>query len=347
METTLREAQDDLSSLRDEATREIGSAETTGDVEHLRVTFTGKRSRLSGVMRAMAVLDPEARKELGSAANATKRLIEDLLARREGELARREIEEQLAREKVDVTLPGTPYTLGYRHPVLETAREILEILAQMGFDIYESRQVELDLYNFELLNMPKHHPSRDLWDTFYVSEDVVLRTHTSPAQIHYMQSHEPPIRVAVPGWCYREEREDATHGNRFYQIEGLAVDTDISLADLKGTLTELAKRLLGEDRRVRFRPHYFPFTEPSAELDVDCAVCGGEGCASCDYHGWLELLGGGVVHPLVLENSGHDPEKVSGFAFGLGVDRFTMMRYGITDLRMFRENDLRFLKQFN
>jgi phenylalanyl-tRNA synthetase alpha chain len=217
----------------------------------------------------------------------------------------------------------------------------------MGFSIFEGPDVEWDRYNFEMLNIPKEHPSRDLQDTFYVSDDIVLRTQTSPAQIRIMLEQQPPLRVAVPGWCYRNEAEDASHGDRFYQIEGLVVDTDITLADLKGTLTEVAQRYFGADRPVRFRPHYFPFTEPSAELDIQCVLCRGAGCRSCGGEGWLELGGSGMVHPRVLEGVGYDPERLSGFAFGIGPDRYAMMKYGIADLRLYRENDLRFLRQFN
>jgi phenylalanyl-tRNA synthetase alpha chain len=223
-------------------------------------------------------------------------------------------------------------------------RELLAIFRQMGYAVYEGPEVEWDLYNFELLNFPKDHPARDLQDTFYMTEDVLLRTQTSPGQIRVMRAQPPPLRVVIPGMVYRDEAEDASHLSEFFQIEGLAVDTDISLADLKGTLTEVCQRYFGRDRAVRFRPHYFPFTEPSAEIDIQCGLCHGVGCRSCGGEGWLELGGAGMVHPRVLEAGGYDPEQVSGFAFGIGPDRFTMMRYDITDLRLLREGDLRFLR---
>jgi phenylalanyl-tRNA synthetase alpha chain len=333
--------------LRKEALAAIASADSTAQLEHVRIAYTGKKSALSQVMQMMGALSPDDRKRLGAAVNTAKRDIEQALQHRALDLGKIELQQRLEAERLDVTLPGTEYQLGYANPLLSTVREILSILQQMGFSIYEGPEVEWDLYNFELLNMPKDHPSRDLQDTFYVSDHIVLRTQTSPAQIRIMKEQLPPLRVAVPGFCYRNEAEDASHGDRFYQIEGLAVDVDISLADLKGTLTEVAQRYFGRDRPVRFRPHYFPFTEPSAEIDIQCVVCKGAGCRSCGNEGWLELGGSGVVHPKVLENVGYDPEKYSGFAFGIGPDRYAMMKYGITDLRLFRENDLRFLRQFS
>jgi phenylalanyl-tRNA synthetase alpha chain len=336
-----------VEQLRKEALAAISSADSTARLEQVRIEHTGKKSALSQVMQLMGSLSPDHRKRLGAAVNTAKRDIEQALQDRALALGKIELQQKLEAERLDVSLPGTDYQLGYANPLLSTVREILTILQQMGFSIYEGPEVEWDLYNFELLNMPKDHPSRDLQDTFYVSDHIVLRTQTSPAQIRIMKEQQPPLRVAVPGFCYRNEAEDASHADRFYQIEGLAVDVDISLADLKGTLTEVAQRYFGRDRPVRFRPHYFPFTEPSAEIDIQCVVCMGAGCRSCGNEGWLELGGSGVVHPKVLENVGYDPEKYSGFAFGIGPDRYAMMKYGITDLRLFRENDLRFLRQFS
>ena len=333
--------------LRDQALRAIAQADSSSALEQARIHHTGKKSALNQTMQVMGKLPPEQRPVLGAAVNGAKQEIEAALAQRAAELQRIEREQRLETERLDVTLPGTAFPRGYRHPLLQTVRDILSIFRQMGYSVYEGPEVELDLYNFELLNIPKNHPARDLQDTFYVTDDIVLRTHTSPAQIRIMRSHQPPLRVAVPGYCYRNEAEDASHSDRFYQIEGLAVDVDISLADLKGTLTEVAHRFFGRDRAVRFRPSYFPFTEPSAEIDIQCIVCGGRGCRSCGNEGWLELGGSGMVHPTVLENGSYDPEQVSGFAFGIGPDRYMMMKYGITDLRLSRENDLRFLSQFN
>lgn len=344
----LDDALQDIESIRAKATREIGTADSTAELEQLRVRLLGKRGSVNQVLQLMPKLgSAEEKRQLGAAANAVKQEIDAALRSREAELGRIELEGRLQSEQLDVTLPGTPFPAGYKHPLVETVREILGILREMGYEVFESPEVEWDRYNFDLLNMPRHHPSRDLQDTFYVSDDIVLRTQTSPAQIRYMETHEPPVRIAVPGWCYRNEAEDASHGDQFYQIEGLAVDSDITLADLKGTLTEVAQRYFGRNRRVRFRPHYFPFTEPSAEYDIECAICHGAGCRSCGGEGWLELGGSGMVHPDVLRNVGYDPDALSGFAFGIGLDRYTLMKYGITDLRLFREDDLRFLRQFN
>jgi phenylalanyl-tRNA synthetase alpha chain len=333
--------------LRKEALAAIATVESTAQLEPVRIEYTGKKSALSQVTQMMGSLAPDDRKRLGAAVNTAKRDIEQALQDRARLLGKVELRRRLEAERLDVTLPGTDFPIGYANPLLSTVREILAILQQMGFSIYEGPEVEWDLYNFELLNMPKDHPSRDLQDTFYVTNHIVLRTQTSPAQIRIMQEQQPPLRVAVPGFCYRNEAEDASHGDRFYQIEGLAVDVDISLADLKGTLTQVAQRYFGRDRPVRFRPHYFPFTEPSAEIDIQCVVCKGAGCRSCGNEGWLELGGSGVVHPKVLESVGYDPEEYSGYAFGIGPDRYAMMKHGITDLRLFRENDVRFLRQFS
>jgi phenylalanyl-tRNA synthetase alpha chain len=337
-----------LAAVRKQALAAIGAAGSSTELEAARVKYTGKRSELSQVMQEMGRLQsPEEKRRLGAEANAVKGEIEAALRDQGQELGRREQEARLLEECIDVTLPGTPRAAGYRHPLLQTLHELLHILEQMGFAVYEGPEVEWERYNFDMLNIPKYHPARDVQDTFWITDDMLLRTQTSPAQIRYMQTHEPPMRVAVPGWVYRNEAEDASHLDQFLQIEGLAVDTDITMADLKGTLTEVAHRFFGPDRRVRFRPSYFPFTEPSAELDVECAICRGTGCRSCGGEGWLELLGSGMVHPTVLRYGGYDPEKVSGFAFGMGPDRFNMMKYGIPDLRLSRENDLRFLSQFN
>lgn len=347
MDNDLTDALTHLETARAEGLDAANATSSTVELEAVRVQYTGKKSSLSQVTRVMARLNPDQRKQLGAAVNAAKNEIESALSQRLAELSRREQEQRFEAERLDVTLPGTPFPTGYRHPLLLSVRDILDILARMGYDVYEGPDVEWEQYNFDMLNTPKHHPARDVQDTFWVGDDMVLRTQTSPAQIRYMQSHQPPIRAAMPGFCYRNEAEDASHADRFYQIEGLAVDTDIRLTDLKGTLTEICRLYFGEGRRVRFRPHYFPFTEPSAELDIECSVCHGTGCRSCGGEGWLELGGSGMVHPNVLRAVGYDPDRVSGFAFGIGPDRYTMMKYGITDLRLFREDDLRFMAQFN
>jgi phenylalanyl-tRNA synthetase alpha chain len=248
---------------------------------------------------------------------------------------------------VDVTLPGYPVNLGRLHPSTHTLREIAAIFADMGFQIFDSREVESDLYNFELLNIPPYHPARDMWDTFYINDRVVLRTHTSPGQIRAMQAYHPePIRVILPGMCYRYEAITARSEIMFHQVEGLAVGHNITMADLKGVLVNFARRMFGDDRQVRFRCSHFPFTEPSVEVDMDCLVCGGKGCTICKHSGWLEILGAGMVHPQVLRHGGYDPEVFSGFAFGMGPERITMLKYGIDDIRFFFSNDLRFLEQF-
>lgn len=347
IEERLNDVLQRVERLRDEALQAISAADSSAELERVRIQHSGKKSPLAQSMQLMRALPDDERPVLGAAVNRAKDEIERSLQERAAQLRQTELRRRLEEERLDVTLPGTPYPNGYRNPLLQSVRTMLTIFSQMGYTVCEGPEVEWDRYNFELLNTPPHHPARDLQDTFYVTPDIVLRTQTSPAQIRVMRAQPPPIRVVVPGFCYRNEAEDATHLDRFYQIEGLAVDTDISLADLKGTLTEVAQRFFGADRRVRFRPHYFPFTEPSAELDIECAVCHGVGCRSCGGEGWLELGGSGVVHPNVLRNGGYDPEEVSGFAFGIGIDRYTMMKYGITDLRLFREDDLRFLRQFN
>lgn len=347
MSVELSDALTQLAAARAEGLKAVKGTVSTSQVDAVRVQFTGKKSSLSQVTQVMGRLSPEERKELGAAVNAAKAEIEAALERAQFDLGRREQERRFETERLDVTLPGTPFPEGTRHPLLLSVRDILHILERMGYDVYEGPDVEWERNNFDLLNTPKHHPARDVQDTFWVADDMVLRTQTSPAQIRYMQAHQPPIRAAMPGFCYRNEAEDASHADRFYQIEGLAVDTNIRLTDLKGTLTEICRMYFGEGRRVRFRPHYFPFTEPSAELDIECSVCHGAGCRSCGGEGWLELGGSGMVHPNVLRGVGYDPDQVSGFAFGIGPDRYTMMKYGITDLRLFREDDLRFMSQFN
>lgn len=346
-EEQLADATERIHRVLKEALTAIESASTTGDLENVRVRYTGKRSELQAVTAVMGKLGPEERKSLGAALNGAKRAVEETLRRRSDELSQRELQVRLESEAVDVTLPGTPYPHGYRHPLMQCVRDLLSILGQMGYTVYEGPEVEWERYNFDLLNTPSWHPARDEQDTFWVRPGVVLRTQTSPAQIRFMENNPPPIRVAVPGFVYRNEAEDPSHGDMFYQIEGLAVDVDITLADLKGTLLEVARRYFGPDSLLRFRPHYFPFTEPSAEIDIQCRVCHGAGCRSCGGEGWLELGGSGMVHPTVLEAGGYDPERVSGFAFGLGPNRYAMMKYGIPDLRLFRENDLRFLREFN
>jgi phenylalanyl-tRNA synthetase alpha chain len=343
----LSEALARLEMTRAQAMDALEAARTSVELEEARIRYTGKKSELTRVMQLMPALRDEDKPVLGAAVNGAKTEVEQALAGRTAYLEHIELDARLQTERLDVTLPATEYPRGYVHPLMETLRNTLDIFQQMGYAVHEGPEVEWDRYNFEMLNIPKHHPARDLQDTFYVTEDIVLRTQTSPNQIRIMQQTQPPIRVVVPGVTYRNEAEDATHGDQFYQIEGLAVDRDINMADLKGTLTEVAQRLFGADRRVRFRASYFPFTEPSAEFDIECALCHGAGCRSCGNEGWLELGGCGMVHPTVLRNGGYDPEEVSGFAFGIGPNRLAMMRHAIPDLRLLTDNDLRFLRQFN
>lgn len=314
--------------------------------------YLGKTSALGEISRGMGKLVPEERPRVGQRINAAKQAFEVAHAACEHELQQRERERELREDLVDVTLPGRPATPGSLHPTTQVIREIERLFLQMGFLVWESNEVESDLYNFQLLNMPPDHPARDMWDTFYVrtpseEEKVVLRTHTSPGQIHAMRRFAPePIRVLLPGKCYRYEQVTARHESNFHQFEFLAVGHNITMADLKGTLDMLAEGVFGEGTRIRLRPSYFPFTEPSAELDVSCNICRGTGCRVCKHTGWLELGGCGMVHPEVLRNGGYDPEVFSGFAGGFGYERSAMMKHMIDDIRLFFGNDLRFLEQF-
>lgn len=338
---------DDIARMRQSAQEAIASASTAEELEAVRLRFLGRKGELTQALSGMAGLPADQRPVIGSLANQAKRAVEEALEGRGRGLGAAELESKLEAERIDVTLPGSPHVTGYRHPLLETLDDVVDIFVRMGYEIVEGREVEWDDYNFTKLNIPPDHPARDMWDTLYLSDDMLLRTHTSPAQARIMESRQPPIRVIVPGRCYRNEAEDATHGIQFLQVEGLVVDTDITFADLKGTLHAFAAAFYGPSRKIRFRPSYFPFTEPSAEVDIACAVCNGAKCRSCGFKGWLELLGSGMVHPNVLRMAGYDPEVYSGFAFGMGPDRLAIQKYGITDLRMFRENDLRFLEQFS
>ena len=335
----------DLSALRQEILDRIRQAEQPAELEALRVHYLGRKGVLTQQLRAIGQLPPEQRREAGQALNRLKEELEEWLQRRRQEVGTKALQQRLAAERVDVTLPGRRPPSGRVHPVYAVLEEILNTFVAMGFEVVEGPEVELDYYNFQALNIPPDHPARDMQDTFYITGEVLLRTHTSPMQIRTMMARRPPVRVVVPGKVYRRDA-DVTHSPVFHQVEGLLVDREVSLADLKGVLTEFARAIYGPDRAVRFRPSYFPFTEPSAEMDVQCGVCGGAGCRSCKGSGWLEILGAGMVHPQVLRNVGYDPEAVTGFAFGLGVERIAMLRFGIDDIRLLYENDLRFLGQF-
>ena len=335
-----------LNAIRAEALQLLEGAADLAALDELRVRFLGKKGELTAILKQMGGLSADERPAMGQLANEVRAAIEACLAERIQTLQNAALTEKLKNERIDVTLPGTPVTVGKRHPFETVLRELKEIFLGMGFDVVSGPEVELDHYNFELLNMPKSHPARDTQDTFYITENVLLRTQTSPVQIRVMEKQKPPIRIICPGRVYRSDAVDATHSPIFHQIEGLVVDKGITFSDLKGTLEMFIQKLYGADTRVRFRPHHFPYTEPSAEMDMSCFKCGGKGCPLCKGEGWIEILGCGMVHPQVLENCGIDPEEYSGFAFGVGLERIVMMRYGIDDMRLLYENDLRFLRQF-
>ena len=316
------------------------------ELEDVRINVLGKKGDLTTIMKGMKDVAPEDRPVVGALVNDVRKAIEEALEATKATLASKAREAQLKEEVIDVTMPSTRKERGHRHPMHIVLEDIKSIFIGMGYQIASGPEIEEDYYNFKALNIPEDHPARDEQDTFYINKEFVLRTSTSPTQVHVMENSKPPIRVIAPGRVFRSDEVDATHSPMFHQIEGLVIDENITMADLKGALAEFAKELYGENARVRFRPHYFPFTEPSAEVDVSCFKCGGEGCNICKGSGWIEILGCGMVHPKVLEMSGIDPEKYSGFAFGMGLERITMLRYGIEDLRLFYENDVRFLKQF-
>ena len=335
-----------LLKLQAEAMSKITSASQPESLEAARLEYLGKKGELTQVLRGMGEVAPEDRPAMGQLVNSVRETVEAAIDLRRRELSSKIMEARLAQEKVDVTMPGEPVVTGRRHPLNTVLGEMIDIFTKMGFDIAEGPEVEYDYYNFEALNIPKNHPARDTQDTFYFTDNVLLRTQTSSVQIRVMEKQKPPIRIVAPGRVYRSDAVDATHSPLFHQMEGLVVDKGITMADLKGTLENLAKMMYGEDAVCRFRPHHFPFTEPSAEMDVQCFACKGEGCRLCKGEGWIELLGAGMVHPKVLRTCGIDPDVYSGFAFGIGLERVTMRRYNIDDLRLLYENDLRFLGQF-
>jgi phenylalanyl-tRNA synthetase alpha chain len=339
---------DQLDVIEKESLAALESAGDAASLEAWRLRFLGRNTPLMNILGDLGKLSKAERPAVGRRANEVKRALEAALAARADGLRRAELDGALAEQPLDVTLPGRPAPRGRLHPSTQTLRRIYAIWAEMGFQVYRSRDVETDEYNFELLNIPAHHPARDMWDTFHTTtENVILRTHTSPGQIHAMREFYPdPIRVILPGMCYRYEQITARSEIQFNQVEGLAVGRHVTMTDLKGTLSDFARRMFGQGARTRFRASHFPFTEPSAEMDVECFVCGGVGCAVCKHTGWLEILGCGMVHPVVLRNGGYDPTVYSGFAFGMGPERITMLRHGIEDIRCFWANDLRFLEQF-
>lgn len=337
---------DQLEKIKAQAMQALESVSDLKPLDELRVKYLGKKGELTAVLRGMGALSPEERPKIGALANQVREQIEEKLQSKIDELSAKLQNEKLKAEEIDVTIPGKRRETGKLHPLSTVLNQVKDIFIGMGFSIAEGPDVELDYYNFEALNIPKNHPARDTQDTFYINENVLLRTQTSPVQVRVMEQTKPPIRVIAPGRVYRSDAVDATHSPLFHQIEGLVVDKGITMGDLKGTLEVFAKALYGEGAKIRFRPHHFPFTEPSAEVDVSCFVCNGTGCNVCKGEGWIEILGAGMVHPKVLANCGIDPEVYSGFAFGMGLERIAMRRYDIDDLRLFFDNDLRFLKQF-
>ncbi|MFI5358497.1 MAG: phenylalanine--tRNA ligase subunit alpha [Halanaerobiales bacterium] len=337
---------ENLKKIEEEAELALAEADSLEKLEELRIVFLGKKGKITDVLKQMGKISPEERPVIGQAANKVKDKLNELICARKDELAEVVKKKRMEEERIDITLPGTRILTGYAHPLSRITREIEEIFIGLGFTIEEGPEIETDYNNFEALNVPKYHPARDLQDTFYIDDHYLLRTHTSPVQVRTMARQKPPIRIIAPGRVYRSDEIDASHSPVFYQAEGLVIDKNISFADLKGTIQLFVQAVFGENTRTRFRPSYFPFTEPSAEVDISCVICGGEGCRLCSHTGWLEVMGSGMVHPRVLEMAGIDPEEYSGFAFGMGLDRITMLKYGINDIRLLYENDQRFLHQF-
>ncbi len=333
-----------LEQIRQSAMEQLSRVDA--DLSEIRVKYLGKNGELTAVLRSMGSLSPEERPAFGQRANEVRAQIEAEIERRQTEMKSAMRDRALRAEKLDVTVPGEDVPFGHIHPLSRVQHEIEDIFIGMGYSIAEGPEVELDYYNFQALNIPPEHPARDTQDTFYITDNVLLRSQTSPVQVHVMEKERPPIRILSPGRVYRSDAVDATHSPLFHQIEGLVVDRGVTMGDLKGTLAMFARRMFGSDTKIRFRPHHFPFTEPSAEVDVSCFACGGKGCRFCKGEGWIEILGAGMVHPNVLSGCSIDPEEYSGFAFGLGVERVALLKYHIDDMRLLYENDVRFLGQF-
>ncbi len=335
-----------LNGIKIKAEQELAAVAGLKELEDLRVNYLGKKGELTSVLRGMGGLSAEERPIIGQLANEVRNLLEASIEQAKTELINKEREARLKAEVIDVTMPGKIQGMGRRHPLSMVLNQIKDVFIGLGYEIAEGPDVELDYYNFEALNIPKDHPARDVQDTFYIKDNILLRTQTSPVQIRVMENKKPPIKIICPGRVYRSDAVDATHSPIFHQVEGLVIDRGVTMGDLVGTLQLFAKSIFGEDTKIRLRPHHFPFTEPSAEVDISCWTCGGKGCRVCKNEGWIEILGAGMVHPKVLEACGIDSEVYSGFAFGLGVERVTMGKFYIDDLRLLFENDLRFLKQF-
>ncbi|SFL07538.1 phenylalanine--tRNA ligase subunit alpha [Halanaerobium salsuginis] len=336
----------DLKKIEEEAAAELSSVADLAELEELRIKYLGKKGAVQSVFAQMGKISAEERPVVGKEANLLKNKIQNWIGEHKEKLTAEAAEQRFAAEKIDVTLPGAQIKTGRTHPLSLIRQELEEIFIGMGYKIAEGPEIESEYYNFEALNIPEHHPARDLQDTLYIDDNYLLRTHTSPVQVRTMEAQEPPVRIIAPGRVYRSDELDASHSPIFHQAEGLVIDRDISFSDLKGTIELIVEALFGKNREVRFRPSYFPFTEPSAEVDVSCIVCGGEGCPLCSRTGWLEIMGSGMVHPNVLEMSGYDKDYYSGFAFGIGLDRLALLKYGIDDIRVLYENDQRFLHQF-
>lgn len=338
--------QERLSQILEDAKKQLNEVSSMQDAEDIRIKVLGKKGHLTEILRSMGGLAPEERKELGMAANKVRADIESLLDETFSQLKEKAKEAKFKAEKIDVTEPGKPFHVGTKHPLTITIEEIARVFKSMGFSLSEGPEVETVFNNFDALNAGPNHPARDWTDTFYINDDILLRTQTSPVQVRTLLKQKPPIRVFAPGRCFRCDTPDATHSPMFHQVEGLVVDEGITMADLKGVLDSFAKQMFGSEVRTKFRPHHFPFTEPSAEMDVSCFKCGGKGCRVCKGSGWIEILGCGMVHPNVLKVGGVDTEKYTGFAFGMGVERIAMLKYGIDDIRLLYENDMRFIEQF-
>jgi phenylalanyl-tRNA synthetase alpha chain len=335
-----------LDQIREQALEQIKNCDTTDKLNEIRVSILGKKGELTNVLKSMKDVAPEDRPKVGQMVNDTRAEIETVLEEAKTRMEAKMREAKMKAEVIDVTLPAKKAELGHRHPNTIALEEVERIFIGMGYEVVEGPEVEKDYYNFEALNIPADHPAKDEQDTFYVNGDILLRTQTSGAQVHEMEKGKLPIRMLAPGRVFRADEVDATHSPSFHQVEGLVIDKNITFADLKGTLAEFAKEMFGEDTKVKFRPHHFPFTEPSAEMDVSCFKCGGKGCRFCKGEGWIEILGCGMVHPHVLEMSNIDPEEYTGFAFGVGLERIALLKYEIDDMRLLYENDIRFLKQF-
>lgn len=338
-----------LEAIQKEALQRISDTKDIKELQDIKVAYLGKKGSLTSVLRGMGKLSKEERPVIGEIANHVREAIASALDEKNAILEQQKLEKQLEAESIDVTLPGRPVKVGGPHLLTSIVQEIEDLFIGMGYEVREGPEVETDYFNFEALNLPKDHPARDMQDSFYITNELLLRTHTSPVQARTMKEYEgtKPFRMICPGKVYRRDTDDATHSHQFTQIEGLYVDKNVRMSDLKGTLDKFAKKMFGEDREIRLRPSFFPFTEPSVEMDISCKVCNGEGCSVCKGTGWIEILGGGMVHPKVLEMGGYDPHVYSGFAFGMGPERIAMLKYGVNDIRQFYTNDIRFLKQYH